>query len=72
MPSHARVIPSIEQLRQREAVQRLEARYGREATLAAIRHETAALRERLTGGSGGASNDEPADGENRPGDRRNG
>ena len=62
MPSHARVIPSIEQLRQREAVQRLEARYGREATLAAIRHETAALRERLTGGSGGASHDEPADG----------
>ncbi len=63
MPSHARVIPSIEQLRQREAVQRLEARYGREATLAAIRHETAALRERLTGGSGGPSNDELADGE---------
>ena len=62
MPSHARVIPSIEQLRQREAVQRLEARYGREATLAAIRHETAALRERLTGGSGGASHDELADG----------
>ena len=63
MPSHARVIPSIEQLRQREPVQRLEARYGREATLAAIRHETAALRERLTGGSGGASNDGLADGE---------
>ena len=63
MSSQARVIPSIEQLRQREAVQRLEARYGREATLAAIRHETAALRERLTGGSGGASNDELADGE---------
>ena len=59
MPSHARVIPSIEQLRQRDAVRRLESRYGREATLVAIRHETAALRERLTGGSGGASPTDP-------------
>ena len=59
MPSHARVIPSIEQLRQRDAVRRLESRYGREATLVAIRHETAALRERLTGGSGDASPTDP-------------
>ena len=57
MPSNPRVIPSIEQLRQEEAVRRLEARYGCDATLAALRHETAALRERLTRGSGGG----PAD-----------
>ena len=60
MPSNPRVIPSIEQLRQDEVVQRLEARYGREATLAALRHETAALRERLTGGSGGGPPDPDA------------
>ena len=60
MPSNPRVIPSIEQLRQEEAVRRLEARYGREATLAALRHETAALRERLTGGSGGGPADPDA------------
>ena len=60
MPSNPRVIPSIEQLRQEEAVRRLEARYGCDATLAALRHETAALRERLTGGSGGGPPDPDA------------
>ena len=73
MPSRARVIPSIEQLRQRDAVQRLEAFYGREATLAAIRQETAALRDRLTegasskgpdGGPSGGSTDVDASGPN--------
>ena len=47
MPSGPRLIPSVEQLRQRPAVQRLEARYGRDATVQAIRAEAAALRERL-------------------------
>ena len=47
MPSHPRVIPSIEQLRQRAAVRRIEARYGRDATVQALRAEAAALRERL-------------------------
>ena len=60
MPSNPRVIPSIEQLRQEEAVRRLEARYGCDATLAALRHETAALRERLTRGSGGGPADPDA------------
>ena len=55
MPSHARVIPSIELLRQREEVRDLEARYGRDATLAALREESAALRDRLLDG--------PADGQ---------
>ena len=47
MPSHPRVIPSIEQLRQRATVRRIEARYGRDATVQALRAEAAALRERL-------------------------
>jgi len=42
-----RVIPSIEQLRQRPALRALEAHYGREATVGALREETAALRARL-------------------------
>ncbi len=47
MPSHPRLIPSIEQLRQRPSVQRLEARYGRDATVQALRDEAAALRRQL-------------------------
>ena len=47
MPSHPRLIPSIEQLRQRASVQRLEARYGRDATVQALRDEAAALRRQL-------------------------
>jgi L-seryl-tRNA(Ser) seleniumtransferase len=45
-----RVIPSVEQLRQREAMRALEIRYGRGALLDALRAETAALRERLSSG----------------------
>ncbi len=45
-----RVIPSIEQLRQREAMQALETRYGRGALLEALRAETGDLRERLAAG----------------------
>ena len=70
MPPDPRIIPSIEQLRQRDAVQRLEARYGREATLEALREEAAALRERLVAGArageprepSGAAEEAPADG----------
>ena len=53
MPSDPRLIPSIEQLRQRAAVQRLETRYGREATVQALREEAAALRRQLAAGEVG-------------------
>jgi L-seryl-tRNA(Ser) seleniumtransferase len=46
-----RVIPSIEQLRQRDAMRALEIRYGRAALIDALRAETAALRERLGSGA---------------------
>ena len=49
-----RVIPSVEQLRQREAMGALEIRYGRAALLDALRAETTALRERLSSGHVGA------------------
>ena len=49
--SDLRVIPSIEQLRQRDAMRALEARYGRSALIDALRAETAALRERLGSGA---------------------
>ena len=45
-----RVIPSVEQLRQREAMRALETRYGRAALLDALRDETSALRHRLGSG----------------------
>lgn len=48
--SDFRIIPSIEQLRQREAMRALETRYGRTALLDALRAETSALRERLASG----------------------
>src|SRR5947208_1306220 len=48
--SDLRVIPSIEQLRQRETMRALETRYGRGALLDALRAETAGLRERLASG----------------------
>jgi L-seryl-tRNA(Ser) seleniumtransferase len=46
-----RVIPSVEQLRQREAMRTLETRYGRAAVLDALRDETADLRQRLGSGA---------------------
>ncbi len=49
MPDY-RVIPSIEQLRQREAIRRLEHDYGREAIVAALREAAAGLRAALSGG----------------------
>ena len=51
MPSHPRLIPSIEKLRQRPGVRRIETRYGREATVQVLRDEAAALRRRLAGGA---------------------
>jgi L-seryl-tRNA(Ser) seleniumtransferase len=45
-----RVIPSIEQLRQRDAMRVLESRYGRAALVDALRAETAALRDHLGSG----------------------
>jgi hypothetical protein len=48
--SDLRVIPSIEQLRQRDAMRALETRYGRGALLDALRAETAGLRDRLASG----------------------
>ncbi len=48
--SDFRVIPSVEQLRQREAMRALETRYGRAALVDALRGETAALRDELAAG----------------------
>jgi L-seryl-tRNA(Ser) seleniumtransferase len=47
-----RVIPSIEQLRQRAGVRRLEAHYGREALVAALRDAAATFRDALARGAG--------------------
>jgi L-seryl-tRNA(Ser) seleniumtransferase len=49
--SDLRVIPSIEQLRQRERMQALEARYGRAAVVDALRAETSTLRDQLATGA---------------------
>src|SRR6187402_1316996 len=49
--SDFRIIPSVEQLRQREAMRALETRYGRTALIDALRAETGDLRERLASGS---------------------
>jgi L-seryl-tRNA(Ser) seleniumtransferase len=46
-----RIIPSVEQLRQRDAMQTLETRYGRNALVDALREETDALRARLGSGA---------------------
>src|SRR5260370_38851868 len=46
-----RIIPSVEQLRQRDAMRSLETRYGRTALVEALRDETAGLRERLGSGA---------------------
>ena len=45
-----RIIPSVEQLRQREAMRALETRYGRAALVDALRAETGTLRDRLGSG----------------------
>ena len=48
--SDFRVIPSVEQLRQRDSMRGLETRYGRNALIDALRGETAALRDELGSG----------------------
>src|SRR4051812_43623218 len=48
--SDFRIIPSLEQLRQRDAMRALETRYGRAGLVDALRAETAELRERLGSG----------------------
>src|SRR6478736_6051983 len=48
--SDFRVIPSVEQLRQRETMRALETRYGRAALTNALRAEAAALRDDLASG----------------------
>src|ERR671939_799498 len=49
--SDFRIIPSVEQLRQREAMRALETRYGRHALVDALRAETGALRDQLSSGA---------------------
>ena len=49
--SKFRVIPSIDQLRQRDAVRDLETRYGHQPVVAALRDATETLRSSLTLGS---------------------
>lgn len=52
--THARSIPSIEQLRQREALRELERHYGRLAVVDALRAEADEMRGRLAGAVDGA------------------
>ena len=47
MTRTARIIPSIEQLRQRQAIHNLELLYGRESTIEALRTETSELRQQI-------------------------
>ena len=42
-----RVIPSVEQLRQRDAVRLLEVRFGHEVVVDALREEAASVRTHL-------------------------
>ncbi len=51
--ARARLIPSIERLRQSPRAQALEAEFGREAVVSALRAEAAALRAELSAAPGG-------------------
>ena len=53
--SHFRLIPSIELLRRRPAVRALEARFGAEATVDALRAAAAEARAAIAGGDAGLS-----------------
>ena len=53
--SDFRLIPSIEQLRQRPAVRALEARFGVEATVSALRAAAADVRGAIAGGDAALS-----------------
>mgnify|MGYP001482374518 CR=1 FL=1 len=46
--SKFRIIPSIEQLRQRDTVIKLETKYGHRAVMEALRKETETLRSKLS------------------------
>jgi L-seryl-tRNA(Ser) seleniumtransferase len=56
-----RIIPSIEHLRQREAVRAMEAHFGRDAIVAALRAAAGSLRTRLAGARGENDAALPAD-----------
>ena len=56
-----RIIPSIEQLRQRHAVRALEAEFGREAIVDALRSAAADLRSALAGAGEESGGSVPAD-----------
>ena len=58
-----RIIPSIEQLRQRQAVRALEAEFGREAIVEALRAAAADLRAALAGAREESGASMPADAE---------
>jgi L-seryl-tRNA(Ser) seleniumtransferase len=58
-----RIIPSIEQLRQRQAVRALEAEFGREAIVEALRAAAAGLRAALAGPREESGPSRPADAE---------
>ncbi len=59
--SDFRLIPSIEQLRQRSAVRALEARFGADATVDALRAGAAQIRRELTAGEPGPSETDTAE-----------
>jgi L-seryl-tRNA(Ser) seleniumtransferase len=52
-----RSIPSIEQLRQRPSIRALEARFGDDATVGALRAGAAAVREAMAGGDASVATD---------------
>jgi L-seryl-tRNA(Ser) seleniumtransferase len=57
--SSPRIIPSIEQMRQRPEFTALEARHGRHLVVAALREEASALRARLAPAGGSGAPDTP-------------
>ncbi len=58
--AHARLIPSIEQLRQRGAVRELVDRHGRDVVVGALREAADELRARLLGGTATVASTEEA------------
>ncbi|OLE82026.1 MAG: L-seryl-tRNA(Sec) selenium transferase [Acidobacteria bacterium 13_1_20CM_2_65_9] len=52
-----RIIPSIDELRQRSTVRALEARFGADATVDALRHAAAAIRTAIAGGDASLSSE---------------
>ncbi len=56
-----RIIPSIEQLRQRPGLRALESRYGRHAIVEALREEAELLRQHLAESRPGQASDLPSD-----------